>query len=95
MRILRVFSDNSPTQYAVLFHHGFPKLLAQSERGQEGGTWMNLPIGVYGIVQPVIESTWVLSCEEMVYCYAGIFVVCINSVAFHLPQNTTNGIQTI
>ena len=48
-----VFLESFPMQYFSFFHHGFPKLLAQSERGTGGGTWTKRPIGVYGTIQPV------------------------------------------
>lgn len=60
----RVFSDRKPTTYDSSRHQGRPNSLAQSELGQGGGIWMNLPEGVYGMIHPVIGSTWDLICNK-------------------------------
>ncbi len=38
IRMCLVFADKTPMRYFSSFHHGLPKLLAQSDLGQGGGT---------------------------------------------------------
>ena len=69
MRMDLVFLDSFPMQYFSFFHHGLPKLLAQSERGTGGGTWTNRPIGVYGAMHPVTGCTCVFNYTIDAYIY--------------------------
>lgn len=62
--ILRVFLESVPTRYESSRHHGRPKSGAHSVEGKGGGMWTNLPLGQYGMVQPVSGSTYVRICQQ-------------------------------